>query len=120
MHTYRQSRSTVMNDVSSRSHCLARLNLSVVTGEDLGQVRTNQNTPSGHVTTTSSLIGQVTRSSLNMVDLAGSERLEKTEMEAKSTTAAYEGLSTNWDLFHFGRTIGIILLTLRKLKEHKN
>ena len=50
MHTYRQSRSTVMNDVSSRSHCLARLNLSVVTGEDLGQVRTNQNTASGHVT----------------------------------------------------------------------
>ena len=48
----------------------------------------------------------MTRSSLNMVDLAGSERLEKTEMEAKSTTAAYEGLSTNWDLFHFGRTIG--------------
>ena len=45
-----------------------------------------------------------------MVDLAGSERLEKTEMEAKSTTAAYEGLSTNWDLFHFGRTIGTILL----------
>ena len=58
MHTYRQSRSTVMNDVSSRSHCLARLNLSVVTGEDLGQVRTNQSTPSGHVTTTSSLIGR--------------------------------------------------------------
>ena len=57
MHTYRQSRSTVMNDVSSRSHCLARLNLSVVTGEDLGQV-TNQNTPSGHVTSTSSLIGR--------------------------------------------------------------
>ena len=61
---------------------------------------------------------QVTRSSLNMVDLAGSERLEKTEMEAKSTTAAYEGLSTNWDLFHFGRTIGtILLIPIKKIKN---
>ena len=60
----------------------------------------------------------MTRSSLNMVDLAGSERLEKTEMEAKSTTAAYEGLSTNWDLFHFGRTIGtILLIPIKKIKN---
>ena len=86
MHTYRQSRSTVMNDTSSRSHCLARLNLSLV-GE----------------------VGTVTRSTLTFVDLAGSERLDKTELDSKSSTAAYEGLATNWDLFHFSRTIELAM-----------
>ena len=75
-----------MNDTSSRSHCLARLNLSLV-GE----------------------VGTVTRSTLTFVDLAGSERLDKTELESKSSTAAYEGLATNWDLFHFSRTIELAM-----------
>jgi len=94
MHTYRQSRSTVMNDTSSRSHCLARLNLSLV-GE----------------------VGTVTRSTLTFVDLAGSERLDKTELESKSSTAAYEGLATNWDLFHFSRTIELAMQAAKKGKK---
>ena len=53
-----------MNDTSSRSHCIACLNLmSIEGGEDERKVQ---------------------RSTFTFVDLSGSERLEKTGMEAKS------------------------------------
>ena len=50
-------------------------------------------------------------------DLAGSERLEKTGLEAKASTAAYEGLSTNWDLYNLGRTIDMVVEAARKGKK---
>ena len=85
MHTYRKSRGTAMNDTSSRSHCIACLNLMRIEGEE-GERK-------------------LFRSTFTFVDLSGSERLEKTGMEAKSSVASYEGLCTNWDLLHFARTI---------------
>eukprot|EP00090_Calanus_glacialis_P026124 TRINITY_DN40975_c0_g1_i1.p1 TRINITY_DN40975_c0_g1~~TRINITY_DN40975_c0_g1_i1.p1 ORF type:complete len:325 (-),score=65.73 TRINITY_DN40975_c0_g1_i1:7-954(-) len=97
MHTYRQSRGTKMNDTSSRSHCIACLNLmSIEGGEDERKVQ---------------------RSTFTFVDLSGSERLEKTGMEAKSSIASYEGLCTNWDLYHFGRTIEIAKEASKKGKK---
>ena len=60
-----------MNDTSSRSHCVARLNLSKVSISDG--------------------VKKVSKSAFTFVDLSGSERLEKTGMEAKSSVASFEG-----------------------------
>jgi len=98
MNNNRSTRSTAMNDVSSRSHCIASLSLTRVLH------------PSGQPS-------QVRRSTFMFADLAGSERLEKTGMEAKSSDAAWEGLATNWDLFHFGRCIDVVVEAVRKGKK---
>jgi len=97
MHTYRQSRGTNMNDTSSRSHCIACLNLMRIEG--YGEER------------------KVTKSTFKFVDLSGSERLEKTELEAKQSVDSWEGIATNWDLFHFGRTIQLCNEAAKKGKK---
>ena len=86
-----------MNDTSSRSHCVACLNLMRIEGH--GEQ------------------GKVFKSTFTFVDLSGSERLEKTEMESKSSIAAYEGLCTNWDLHHFGRSIQLAMEASKKGKK---
>ena len=60
---------------------------------------------------------KVQRSTFTFVNLSGSERLENTGMEAKSSIASYEGLCTNWDLYHFGRTIEIAKEASKKGKK---
>ena len=89
--TQRQSRSTVMNDASSRSHCIATLFLS--------KILLNQKT------------GQkfVTKSQMQFVDLSGSERTSKTQISGKQeiqkSMQGIEGISINLDLWSLG-TVG--------------
>ena len=89
--TQRQSRSTVMNDASSRSHCIATLFLT--------KILLNQKT------------GQkfVTKSQMQFVDLSGSERTSKTQISGKQeiqkSMQGIEGISINLDLWSLG-TVG--------------
>lgn len=96
----RSTRGTSMNDTSSRSHCLVNLYLTRVVepSPDSGS-------------------NQLRKSTFTFADLAGSERSEKTGLEIKSSTAAWEGLATNWDLMHFGRCIDIVVEAHRKGKK---
>ena len=76
MHTNRQSRATGMNDQSSRSHCVASINLLKIEKDKKGHKK-------------------VSKSSFCFVDLAGSERVEKTGNEAKKSESSWEGICTN-------------------------
>jgi len=98
MHNNRETRSTGMNETSSRSHCIASICYTKV----------DDHPEKGR---------QVRRSTFMFADLAGSERLEKTGLEAKTGTASYEGLSTNWDLYNLGRTIDMVVEAARKGKK---
>ena len=113
MHNNRETRSTGMNETSSRSHCIA--SICYTKAHDHPEKGRQVGLPNlGHLTTHPA---QVRRSTFMFADLAGSERLEKTGLEAKASTAAYEGLSTNWDLYNLGRTIDMVVEAARKGKK---
>ena len=98
MHTNRQSRNNGMNDQSSRSHCIASINLTrIEEGKDGGM--------------------DVVKSSFIFVDLAGSERVEKTGIEPKKSEASWEGICTNFDLYQFGLSIDLAVEASRKGKK---
>lgn len=91
MQENRSTRSTSMNDTSSRSHCIASLSLTTV--DDARNVR---------------------RSTFMFADLAGSERLPP------STNAeGIERWAINWDLMNFGRTIDLVVEAIRKGGDRK-
>ena len=101
--TQRQSRSTVMNDASSRSHCIATLFLS--------KILLNQKT------------GQkfVTKSQMQFVDLSGSERTSKTQISGKQeiqkSIQGIEGISINLDLWSLGYAVDD---RIRLAPKHRN
>jgi len=98
MHNNRETRSTGMNETSSRSHCIASICYTKV----------HDHPEKGR---------QVRRSTFMFADLAGSERSDKTGLEAKSSQAAFEGLCTNWDLYMLGRTIDMVVEAAKKGKK---
>ena len=114
MHNNRETRSTGMNETSSRSHCIASICYTKVDDhpEKGRQVRVVPLLVAVEIDHF-----QVRRSTFMFADLAGSERLEKTGLEAKTGTASYEGLSTNWDLYNLGRTIDMVVEAARKGKK---
>merc|ERR1711936_355605 len=98
MHNNRETRSTGMNETSSRSHCIASICYTKV----------HEHPEKGR---------QVRRSTFMFADLAGSERSDKTGLGAKSSQAAFEGLCTNWDLYMLGRTIDMVVEAAKKGKK---
>ena len=89
--TKRQSRSTRMNEASSRSHCIATLFLTkILLDEKTGRKF-------------------VTRSQMQFVDLSGSERTSKTQVSGRSeiqkSAQGMEGISINLDLWSLGKSI---------------
>ena len=94
MHTNRETQSTGMNETSSRSHCIASICLT----------RAQLHPQEGR---------QVRRCTFMFADLAGSERLAKTGLDP-SSLRAYEGQSTNWDLYNFGRAIDLVVEAKRR------
>ena len=89
--TKRQSRSTRMNEASSRSHCIATLFLTKILLDE----KTDRKF--------------VTRSQMQFVDLSGSERTSKTQVSGRSeiqkSAQGMEGISINLDLWSLGKSI---------------
>lgn len=98
--TKRASRGTSCNDTSSRSHCICTLNLVCVSTEKSGEKF-------------------VRRNEFAFADLSGSEKLEKTEHELKSI-AGYEGLTINWDLHQFGKTVLHLAENQKRMRLNPN
>ena len=89
--TKRQSRSTKMNEASSRSHCIATLFLTkILLDENTGRKF-------------------VSRSQMQFVDLSGSERTSKTQVSGRSeiqkSAQGMEGISINLDLWSLGKSV---------------
>ena len=99
--TKRQSRSTKMNEASSRSHCIATLFLTkILLDEKTGRKF-------------------VTRSQMQFVDLSGSERTSKTQVSGRSeiqkSAQGMEGISINLDLWSLGKSrLSFIIQTVLK------
>ena len=88
---HRQSRSTKMNEASSRSHCIATLFLTkILLDEKTGRKF-------------------VSRSQMQFVDLSGSERTSKTQVSGRSeiqkSAQGMEGISINLDLWSLGKSV---------------
>ena len=88
--TERQSRGTLMNDSSSRSHCVTTLFLSKILEDENGKKFVSQ-------------------AMMQFVDLSGSERTVKTGLEGteqiKGTITGMEGIMINIDLWALGTDI---------------
>ena len=82
----------------TRAHCIASFNLT----------RIEEGRESSR---------DVVKSSFTFVDLAGSERVEKTGNEPKKTESGWEGISTNYELYQLGLSIGMAVQAARKGKK---
>ena len=96
----RRSSSTNVNDSSSRSHCIATLNLVTVSKNGTGV--TGQQ--------------QVRKNSFTFADLSGSERVSKTGFE-KAQQGGFEGICINYELYQMGMTIDQIV-TQQKIERN--
>ena len=97
---HRRTRSTLMNESSSRSHAILEVNIEQHLIEDL-----YQGTDSG-LKNTSSNEQEFITAKFHFVDLAGSERIKKTGADGESLQ---EGISINKALFVLGKVINSLI-----------
>lgn len=92
---HRRTRSTLMNESSSRSHAILEINIEQHLIADLGQSQVSESTPEQEFIT----------AKFHFVDLAGSERIKRTGAEGETLQ---EGISINKALFVLGKVINAL------------
>eukprot|EP01022_Parablepharisma_sp_SALTPOND_P008805 TRINITY_DN136_c0_g1_i4.p1 TRINITY_DN136_c0_g1~~TRINITY_DN136_c0_g1_i4.p1 ORF type:complete len:1048 (+),score=173.01 TRINITY_DN136_c0_g1_i4:87-3146(+) len=92
---HRRTRSTLMNESSSRSHAIFTINIEQHLIEDLYQSSPTEGNSTQEFTT----------AKFHFVDLAGSERVKKTGAEGDTL---HEGISINKALFVLGKVINAL------------
>jgi len=107
---HRRTRSTLMNESSSRSHAIFTINIEQHLIEDLYQNNNKDPSDSPASAPTVSVESQnspqeFTTAKFHFVDLAGSERIKKTGAEGDSM---HEGISINKALFVLGKVINAL------------
>lgn len=95
---HRRTKSTLMNESSSRSHAIFTINIEQHLIEDLVAKDT-------HPTIPNTEIQEFTTAKFHFVDLAGSERIKKTGAEGDTMQ---EGISINKALFVLGKVINAL------------
>ena len=117
----RATGSTNMNAVSSRSHAICTLNVTIVGGcadengeegdDDDGSPRSSTSSSSTTTATSASSSthnnggGGIIKAKLTLVDLAGSERIKKTKAEGARLK---EGININKGLFVLGQVVSAL------------
>ena len=95
---HRRTRSTLMNECSSRSHAILEINIEQHLIEDL-------NVTDNSLTNSSTNAQEFVTAKFHFVDLAGSERIKKTGAEGETLQ---EGISINKALFVLGKVINAL------------
>jgi len=98
---HRRTRSTLMNENSSRSHAILVINIEQHLIEDLYQANPSDKTLESNDPTAQEFI----TAKFHFVDLAGSERIKKTGAEGE---ALQEGININKALFVLGKVINAL------------
>ncbi len=102
----RRTKSTLMNESSSRSHAIFTINIEQHTIEDLYPKDTKEPAPAGDASATPAADSQeFMTAKFHFVDLAGSERIKKTGAEGDTL---HEGICINKALFVLGKVINAL------------
>jgi hypothetical protein len=105
----RATGSTNMNSVSSRSHAICTLNVSIAPNDSVteneGGMDDDDNSSPRSLSSSSSSDQNGMKAKLTLVDLAGSERMKRTGAEGKRMK---EGININKGLFVLGQVVSAL------------